>query len=135
MIQDEKVCSWTCWRTISTGNTTAFGRGSIFSISDNRSGQSPKTCTGFLDIRSNSNTANDFAMFITLAVASGFFKPGDYLVYDNVAVHFGANTFQELQQLFEQHGITTIPLPTYSRELNPIERCFGVVKHYLRYQK
>ena len=56
----------------------------------------------FLDIRANSNTANDFAMFITLAVASGFFKPGDYLVYDNAAVHFGSNTFQELEHLFEQ---------------------------------
>ena|SRR3990167_4035280 len=88
----------------------------------------------FLDIRANSNSAEDFAAFMTLAVASGFFKRGDFLVHDNAAVHFG-DTFDELQELFEENGITTIVLPTYSPELNPIERCFGIVKHYLRYNR
>ena len=26
-------------------------------------------------------------------------------------------------------------MPTYSPELNPIEKCFGMVKHYLRYHR
>ena len=89
----------------------------------------------FIDLRESSNTSQDFCTFITLAVAGGFLKPGDTLVYDNAAVHFAEDTFEELQALLHSKNIETIRLPTYSPELNPIERCFGVVKSRLRYHR
>ena len=57
---------------------------------------------------------------MTLAVNSGFLQRGDYLVYDNAAVHFAEETWEELEELFSENGITTVPLPKYSPELNPI---------------
>ena len=89
----------------------------------------------YYDLRVDSNTADDFAMFLSLAVAYGFLKRGDILVYDNASVHFGGDTMEELDELFQQHGIETRCLPTYSPELNPIERCFCVIKTYLRYNR
>ena len=89
----------------------------------------------YLDIREGSNSAEDFSTFIQLVVEAGFIQQGDYLVYDNSAVHFGGETWKELEIFFNQRQITTIPMPTYSPELNPIEKCFGMVKHYLRYHR
>ena len=89
----------------------------------------------FLDIRYASNDADDFATFVTLTVTMEYLKRGDILVYDNAAVHFGGDTFEELETLFEENGITILRLPTYSPELNPIERCFNLVKSHLRYQR
>lgn len=86
-----------------------------------------------LDIREQSNSSQDFCTFLTLSVEMGFFVPGDVLVYDNAAVHFAMDTWEEVSSLLGSVGVTTIPLPTYSPELNPIEKCFGVVKHHLRY--
>jgi hypothetical protein len=43
----------------------------------------------YYNICTNSNTADDFAMFISLIVAYEFLKCGDILVYDNIVVHFG----------------------------------------------
>ena len=77
----------------------------------------------FVDIRSQSNSA---AMFLTIAAESAFVKPGDFFGYDNAAVLF---------TLLKVHQITPIALPTYSPELNPIDRCFGVVKSFLRYNR
>lgn len=88
-----------------------------------------------VDIRSQSNTAEDFAMFLTIVVESGFIKSGDYFVFDNAAVHFGGDSSQELLDLLLSHKITPMALPTYSPELNPIERCFGVIKSYLRFHR
>ena len=89
----------------------------------------------FYDVRAGSNTADDFALFVTLAVSSGFLKPGDFLVFDNAAVHADDDTVEELTELFQQHQITVRRLPTYSPELNPIERCFRIIKTYLRYHR
>ena len=90
----------------------------------------------FIDIRSGSNTSQDFCNFIIMAIESKYLTEGDYLVYDNAAVHFAEDTRRELQAALNGAGHTrtsSIPLPVYSPELNPIERCFGVVKHHLRY--
>ena len=86
------------------------------------------------DIREASNTAEDFTTFVSLAVVSGL-KSGDFLVYDNAAVLFSSETWEELSSLFDEYNIIIIPLSTYSPERNPIERCFGVVKYYLRYHQ
>jgi len=86
-----------------------------------------------LDIRAGSNTSQDFCNYITMAIEMGFFQYGDFLVYDNAAVHFAEDTRAELHDALERAGIISIPLPVYSPELNPIERCFGVVKQFLRY--
>ena len=88
----------------------------------------------FLDIRSGSNTSQDFCNFITMAIEMKYLTNGDYLIYDNAAVHFADDTRRELQAALDCAGVVSIPLPVYSPELNPIERCFGVVKHHLRYQ-
>jgi len=88
-----------------------------------------------LDIRQDSNTAYDFTLFVMMMVEKGFLVDGDYLIYDNAAVHLCSEVFMDLTQYLETHGITPLPLPTYSPELNPIERCFNIVKNYLRYQR
>ena len=86
-----------------------------------------------MDLREQSNTSQDFCTFLTLAVEMGFFSRGDTLVYDNAAVHFAMDTWEEVRSLLDTSGVSSIPLPTYSPELNPVEKCFGVVKHHLRY--
>ena len=89
----------------------------------------------FLDVREESNTAQDFCTFISLALAAGFFEAGDFLVYDNAKVHFASNTREELEGLLNEANVNFVALPTYSPELNPIERCFGLVKHFIRYKR
>ena len=83
----------------------------------------------------NAKKCSRFQPLTPLAVADGFLTRGDFLVYDNASVHFGSDTILELQDYLEENGITTIRLPAYSPELNPIERCFGIIKHFLRYNR
>lgn len=66
-----------------------------------------------VDIRSQTNTAEDFAMFVTIVVESGFIKSGDFFVFDNAAVHFGSGTIHELFNLLTSKNITPISLPTH----------------------
>ena len=77
-----------------------------------------------LDLREASNTSQEFCTFSSLATAQGFFDPGDILVYDNASVHFAVDTWEEIAAPFDAPEVISIPLPTYSPELNPIERCF-----------
>jgi len=88
-----------------------------------------------LNIRQDSNTAYDFTLFVMTMVERGFLSEGDTLIYDNAAVHLSADVFVDLMDYLERHGITPLPLPTYSPELNPIERCFNIVKNFLRYER
>ena len=88
-----------------------------------------------VDTREGSNTQEDFCTFMTMAVANGSFSDGDILIYDNARVYFGADTYEELGNMLAENGIKSFPLPCYIPELNPIERCFGIVKHYLRYHR
>ena len=87
-----------------------------------------------LDIRQNSNDAYDYYTFVESMVALNYLKFGDILIYDNASVHTGTDVIAFHARLAE-NGITTIPLPTYSPELNPIEKVFNVVKNYLRYRR
>ena len=88
-----------------------------------------------LGIRQDSNTAQDFALFVMEMIERGVLQRGDTLVYDNATVHISAEVFNELHTFMTNCGVRGVPLPTYSPELNPIERCFNVVKHYLRYRR
>ena len=76
-----------------------------------------------LDIREESNTAQDFCTLVTMAVSMGFLKHGDNL-YENAAVNFSEDAWQKIVTLLSEANINTIPLPKYSPELNPIEKCF-----------
>lgn len=49
------------------------------------------------------------------------------VVMDNAAFHKG-----EAQQLLEEKGHTVLWLPPYSPDLNPIERCWAMVKSWRR---
>ena len=55
-------------------------------------------------------------------------KPGDCVVWDNLAVHKTA----VVQRLFEKAQIEVLFLPPYSPDLNPIEMCWSKVKTSLR---
>ena len=44
-----------------------------------------------------SNTSQDLCSFMSLAIAAGYFVPGDVLIYDNAKVHLAANTRDELE--------------------------------------
>ena len=88
-----------------------------------------------LDMRESSNTAQDFCTFVAMVINKGLLKPGDNFIYDNAAVHIAEDTWLEVSGMLEAAQVTSIPLPKYSPELNPIEKCFGVVKHYLRYNR
>lgn len=87
-----------------------------------------------IDLRENSNTAGDYCLFLKMAIKSGYFDYGDYLIYDNATVHCG-DVFQEISEICGEYGIITIPTPKYSPELNPIELAFQRVKHHLRYNR
>ena len=55
-------------------------------------------------------------------------KPGDCVVWDNLAVH----KTRAVQQLFDEAGVELLFLPPYSPDLNPIELCWSKLKTYLR---
>lgn len=86
----------------------------------------------YIDIRSYSNTEEDYLAFITAAIAAGRLQKGDYLIADNASIHFGAATRTQLQELLAENGVTYLFLPTYSPELNPCELVFAYCKHYIR---
>ncbi|MNL60944.1 hypothetical protein D3C87_1848020 [compost metagenome] len=55
-------------------------------------------------------------------------KPGDVVVMDNLAAHKVAG----VREAIEAVGARLIYLPPYSPDLNPIEKCWAKVKHFLR---
>jgi len=59
----------------------------------------------FFDLLKDTNTGADFAEFVEAAVARGHLVSGDYLVVDNAAVHFSADTAPRLFQLLETAGV------------------------------
>jgi transposase len=86
----------------------------------------------YIDIRSYSNTEEDYLAFITAAIAASCLQKGDYLIADNASIHFGAATRTQLQELLAENDVTYLFLPTYSPELNPCELVFAYCKHYIR---
>ena len=55
-------------------------------------------------------------------------KAGDIIVLDNASIH----TSKGLKQLVEDAGCKLLFLPTYSPDLNPIERMWSKVKAMIR---
>ena len=55
-------------------------------------------------------------------------RPGDLVVMDNLTPHKNETTLG----LIEQTGAKTCFLPTYSPDLNPIEKMWSKVKQFLR---
>lgn len=55
-------------------------------------------------------------------------QPGDVVVLDNLGSHKG----KEVRRAIRRAGAKLIFLPPYSPDLNPIERAFAKLKHWLR---
>lgn len=51
-------------------------------------------------------------------------KPNSLVIMDNAPFHNKA----DIAELLKAHGHTLLPLPTYSPDLNPIEKTFGLIK-------
>lgn len=58
----------------------------------------------------------------------GQLRPGQVVVMDNASFH--KSTL--IQELIEQAGCTLLFLPSYSPDLNKIEKFWARLKHYLR---
>ena len=55
-------------------------------------------------------------------------RPGDVVVWDNLAPHKAPRVRQELARA----KATLLPLPPYSPDLSPIEQCWSKVKQHVR---
>lgn len=55
-------------------------------------------------------------------------QPGQVLIYDNASFHKASR----LKEILEKVGVTVLPLPTYSPDLNPIENHWAVAKARIR---
>ncbi|KAM9951414.1 hypothetical protein ACTFIT_002092 [Dictyostelium discoideum] len=81
-------------------------------------------------IRDKTNNTEDFFQYVRELLESGFCKPGSLLVMDNAPIHGGIEALNALFELFNQYSVQLIFLPSYSPELNPIERFFGYIKNH-----
>ena len=54
--------------------------------------------------------------------------PGQIVIWYNASFHQGLN----LQRLIERAGCQLLFLPAYSPDLNPIEKFWARLKHYVR---
>jgi transposase len=80
----------------------------------------------------DSNTSDDFVMFMVKAIEAGQLRKDDCIIMDNSLVHVCENNLNILQDLFQTYGISMMLLPTYSPELSPVELVFGWLKNYLQ---
>jgi transposase len=55
-------------------------------------------------------------------------RPGDVVVFDNLASHLGPAVFEAI----ERAGASVLPLPPYSPDFTPIEEMFSKFKEFLR---
>jgi len=85
-----------------------------------------------LDLREESNTAEDFLQFIRYLCETGKLPQGHVLVLDNASVHTSDDIQEALDELEEEYGVTFYYLPPYSPELNPSELVFAKIKNTLR---
>jgi len=86
----------------------------------------------YINARTNSNSGEDFLIFIVNAILDGFLKDGDTLVVDNASVHGSSDTLELLVLIFLNFNIKLMYLPPYSPEFNPCELIFAQVKRYIR---
>jgi len=55
-------------------------------------------------------------------------RPQDVVVWDRLSSH----GVLSVVELLDQAKVKLLPLPPYSPDLNPIERCWSKIKHWLR---
>jgi len=55
-------------------------------------------------------------------------KAGDSVIMDNLSSHKS----KQVRDLIEQRGAVMLFLPAYSPDLNPIEKAFSKIKHWMR---
>jgi transposase len=55
-------------------------------------------------------------------------QPGQIVIADNLSAHKS----QRVRQMIEDRGCSWVHLPTYSPDLNPIEKLWSQFKSYLR---
>jgi len=82
--------------------------------------------------RKDSNTQQDFVIFIVEAIDNGYLTNGDYLVLENAAIHGAIDSYEAVESILRLAGVHLVYLPAYSPELNPIELVFAQVKRHLR---
>jgi transposase len=84
----------------------------------------------YFQIRYDSNDSWDFYSFMIHAFAFGHINPGDFVIFDNASVH-SSTSMQLLDEFFTPLDIHLVRTPTYSPELNAIEKVFGYLKNMI----
>lgn len=75
----------------------------------------------FAHIEKGTTDSTSFSMTIEEAIATGFLRRGDFLVFDNAAIHLQGENSDLEDWLWSSLGIIVLPLPTRAPELNPME--------------
>jgi transposase len=88
-----------------------------------------------LDIRQDSNSAEDFVALVAQYVAAGYLVRGDILLCDNASIHIAEQIWDQLRAVLDQAGVILRLLPAYSPELNPCELVFSQMKSFLRHER
>jgi transposase len=83
-------------------------------------------------IHEDKNGADEFALQLEMALASGFFRPGDILVLDNASIHNGGDNNILEEWLWDNFGVLLLFLPARSPELNPIEQVWKLLVNRLK---
>ena len=78
------------------------------------------------------HTAEHHAEWMLEMATDNIIVRGDVTVSDNWSGHVGEVGQRLERELAQDYGITFIPLPRYSPELNPIELTWGTVKMWMR---
>ena len=84
------------------------------------------------NIHEEKNGADEFALQLEMAIASGFFRPGDVLVLDNASIHNGGDNSNLEEWLYDTVGVLLVFLPARSPELNPIEQVWRILVNKLQ---
>ena len=95
-------------------------------------GIDPYSTPVWYNIHEEKNGADEFALQLEMALASGFFRPGDVLVLDNASIHNGGNNDNLEEWLYETFGVLLLFLPARSPELNPIEQVWKILVNKLQ---
>ncbi len=84
------------------------------------------------NLHEDKNGADEFSLQLELALASGFFRPGDVLVLDNASIHNGGSNSNLEEWLYDTFGVLLLFLPARSPELNPIEQVWKILVNKLQ---
>ena len=84
----------------------------------------------YYEIRYDSNDQWDFCQFMIQAYAFENINSGDFIIFDNASVH-SSTSMLLLDDFFSALNINLIRTPTYSPEVNGIEKLFGYLKNMI----